>query len=145
MRAAICGRDYIKEITITAVVENLSSVLEIVDQELEAAGASMKVQMQVDVAIEELFVNVSRYAYAPETGEVRIQIGFDKQTSALLVTFIDSGVPFDPVAKLNPDITLSAQEREIGGLGIFMAKKNMDSMEYRREDGKNILTVTKRI
>ena len=134
-----------KEITITAVVENLSSVLEIVDQELEAAGASMKVQMQVDVAIEELFVNVSRYAYAPETGEVRIQIGFDKQTSALLVTFIDSGVPFDPVAKLDPDITLSAQEREIGGLGIFMAKKNMDSMEYRREDGKNILTVTKRI
>ncbi len=134
-----------KEITITAVVENLSSVLEIVDQELEAAGASMKVQMQVDVAIEELFVNVSRYAYAPETGEVRIQIGFDKQTSALMVTFIDSGVPFDPVAKLDPDITLSAQEREIGGLGIFMAKKNMDSMEYRREDGKNILTVTKRI
>ena len=134
-----------KEITITAVVENLSSVLEIVDQELEAAGASMKVQMQVDVAIEELFVNVSRYAYAPETGEVRIQIGFDKQTSALLVTFIDSGVPFDPVAKLDPDITLGAQEREIGGLGIFMAKKNMDSMEYRREDGKNILTVTKRI
>ena len=134
-----------KEITITAVVENLSSVLEIVDQELEAAGASMKVQMQVDVAIEELFVNVSRYANAPETGEVRIQIGFDKQTSALLVTFIDSGVPFDPVAKLDPDITLSAQEREIGGLGIFMAKKNMDSMEYRREDGKNILTVTKRI
>ena len=134
-----------KEITITAVVENLSSVLEIVDQELEAAGASMKVQMQVDVAIEELFVNVSRYAYAPETGEVRIQIGFDKQTSALMVTFIDSGVPFDPVAKLDPDITLSAQEREIGGLGIFIAKKNMDSMEYRREDGKNILTVTKRI
>ena len=76
---------------------------------------------------------------------MRIQIGFDKQTSALMVTFIDSGVPFDPVAKLDPDITLSAQEREIGGLGIFMAKKNMDSMEYRREDGKNILTVTKRI
>ena len=134
-----------KEITITAVVENLSSVLEIVDQELETAGASMKVQMQVDVAIEELFVNVSRYAYAPTTGEVTVQIGFDQDTSVLVVTFIDSGVPFDPVAKTDPDITLSAQEREIGGLGIFMAKKNMDSMEYRREDGKNILTVTKRI
>ena len=132
-----------KEITITAILDNLASVIETVDAELEAAGASMKAQMQIDVAVEELFVNIARYAYEPETGQMTLQIETGGDPMTARITFIDSGVPFDPTQRIDPDVTLSAQEREIGGLGIFMVKKSMDSMTYRRENDINILTITK--
>ncbi len=134
-----------KELTIEAKVENLDEVLAFVDEFLETLDCPPKAQMQVDVAVEELFVNVAKYAYAPAVGSVTIQLAALEDNSEVSVTLIDRGVPYDPLAKKDPDVTLSAQERQIGGLGIYMVKKSMDGMEYRREDGCNILTIHKKL
>lgn len=133
-----------KELVITAVVDNLEKVQEFVDQELEASGCSVKAQTQIDIAIEELFVNIAHYAYNPKVGKaaIRVDLNEDKPRS-VSITLIDEGVPYNPLAKPDPDITLSAEERKIGGLGIYMVKKSMDNMTYEYKDGKNILTIEK--
>ena len=131
-----------------AKVENLSSVLEFVDTELEMNDCSMKTQMQIDVAVEELFVNVAHYAYTPEIGDVTLIMDVEDTgdgSKKAVITFKDSGMPFDPTAKEDPDVTLSAQERQIGGLGIYMVKKSMDEMKYIYDEGQNVLTITKTI
>ena len=132
-----------KNLTIEALTDNLQAVLDFVDTELEGADCPMKTQMQIDVAVEELFVNVAHYAYTPATGQARIDIEITEDPKKVMITITDSGIPFDPTAKPDPDVTLSAQERQIGGLGIYMVKKSMDSMNYRYEDGKNIVSITK--
>ncbi len=132
-----------KRLEISAQVENLDAVTEFITSELEAANCSMKAQMQIEIAVEELFVNIAHYAYAPNVGMAVISIGIEDGSA--VITFEDSGVPYDPLAKEDPDITLSAQERDIGGLGIFMVKKSMDDMRYEYRDGKNILTIVKRL
>ena len=132
-----------KNLTIEALTDNLQAVLDFVDTELEGADCPMKTQMQIDVAVEELFVNVAHYAYTPATGQARIDIEITEDPKKVMITITDSGIPFDPTAKTDPDVTLSAQERQIGGLGIYMVKKSMDSMDYRYEDGKNIVSITK--
>ena len=134
-----------KELTIEAKVETLDEVLAFVDEFLETLDCPPKAQMQVDVAVEELFVNVAKYAYAPAVGSVTIQLAALEDNSEVSVTLIDRGVPYDPLAKKDPDVTLSAQERQIGGLGIYMVKKSMDSVEYAYQDGQNILTIRKNI
>ncbi len=132
------------ELTLKAVDDNLDEVLAFVDGHLEEQDCPMRIQMQMDIAVEELFVNVAHYAYAPETGDVTIR--FDvPDCDSVSITFIDSGVPYDPLAKPDPDVTLSAEERQIGGLGIYMVKKSMDDMRYAYEDGQNILTIVKKI
>ena len=131
------------ELTLEAKVDNLNQVLAFVDERLEALGCSMKVQMQIDVAVEEIFVNIAHYAYAPKSGPATLQIETEENPPAVSITFIDSGTPFDPLAKPDPDVTLSVDERQIGGLGIYMVKKSMDSVTYRRQDGKNMLTIKK--
>lgn len=132
-----------KELVIDAKIENLDEVLGFVDAELEMIDCPMKLQMQIDVAVEEMFVNIAHYAYVPDIGKATIKLEMSEDNKMVAITFIDEGVPFDPTAKADPDVTLSAQERQIGGLGIFMVKKSMDSMEYERIDGQNILTITK--
>ena len=129
------------ELTLEASVDNLNQVLSFIDEHLEAMGCSMKKQMQVDVAVEELFVNIAHYAYGPGKGTAKIQV--EQEDGTIVITLIDSGIPYNPLAKEDPDVTLSAAERQIGGLGIFMAKKNLDDIQYRYEDGKNILTLRK--
>lgn len=94
---------------------------------------------------EEVYVNIAHYAYAPGTGEVTVRLAFAEAPKKAVITFIDSGVPFDPLAKADPDVTLSAEERDIGGLGIYMTKKTMDEVHYEYKDGHNILTLTKEI
>ncbi|MBR4514110.1 MAG: ATP-binding protein [Lachnospiraceae bacterium] len=133
-----------EKMKIEATVDNLHEVLAFVDERLEAAECSMKAQMQLDLCVEELFVNIAHYAYTPNKGmaEISMEIDGDRMAS---VTFEDSGVPYDPLAKVDPDITLSADERPIGGLGIFMVKKNVDDIFYEHKDGKNILTIKKKI
>lgn len=133
-----------KELVIEAVVDNLEKVQGFVDEELEAHGCSVKAQTQIDIAIEELFVNIARYAYTPKTGKaiIKVNIQEDKPRS-VSITLIDEGKPYNPLAKPDPDVTLSAEERQIGGLGIFMVKKSMDNMTYEYKDGKNILTIEK--
>ena len=132
-----------KKLQLEAKVENLQTVLDFIDGELESAECPMKVQMQIDVAVEELFVNVAHYAYEPETGDVTVSIDTENTPGKTVITLKDSGVPFDPTAKEDPDVTLSAAERQIGGLGIYMVKKSMDSLEYAYDDGCNIVTITK--
>ena len=125
-----------------ATDEALRDVNLFVESNLEEAGCTMKNQMKIMVALEELFVNVAHYAYEGGTGNVKLSLDF--QDDRMILTLTDSGKPFDPLAKEDPDISLSAEERRIGGLGIFMVKKSMDDMQYERRDGKNILTIKKK-
>ncbi|MBQ6927759.1 MAG: ATP-binding protein [Oscillospiraceae bacterium] len=134
-----------KEITLDATLENLDEVLAFVDSSLEEADCPMKAQLQIDVAVEEIFVNIASYAYAPQTGSATVRLETRQDPRCVVITFIDRGVFYDPVAKEDPDTSLSAEERKIGGLGIYMVKKSMDEMLYERRDGQNILTISKKI
>lgn len=129
------------ELTILADVEKLRDVLAFVDNILEKHGCPMKVQMQIDVALEELFVNIAHYAYPDKDGSAKICVSVSSEYAE--ITLIDSGIPYDPLSKPDPDITLDAQERPIGGLGIFMTKKLMDDISYEYRDGRNVLTLKK--
>ncbi|MBQ1252134.1 MAG: ATP-binding protein [Firmicutes bacterium] len=131
--------------TFPATTESLSDVLGFVEQTLESFECSMKIQTAVCVAVEEVFVNIARYAYPDGNGDMTMQISFDDSSRTAVFRMSDKGVPFDPLAKPDPDITLSADEREIGGLGIFITKKTMDSITYTYENGENILTMIKKI
>ena len=133
------------EMEIKAITENLQTALDFVDAFLEEMGASMKVQMQLDVAVEELFVNIAHYAYTPDIGMAIIQIETDSDKDKVSITFKDTGKPYNPLEKPDPDVTLSAEERSIGGLGIYMVKKSMDDMRYEYKDGQNVLTIIKNL
>ena len=139
------GAPCAKELKLEAVDENLGRVLEFVDGELEALDCPQKTQMKIDVAVEEIFVNIAHYAYKPETGLALIRIETGSDQKRISITFRDWGVPYDPLAKPDPDVTLSAEERQIGGLGIFMVKKSMDEMKYEYADGQNVLTIVKNL
>ena len=101
--------------------------------------------MPITVALEEVFVNVAHYAYPNGSGDVSLSIDFDSESRRMTFPMTASGIPFDPLAKPDPDITLSAEERQIGGLGIFMMKMTMDDVSYVYKDGQNILTMKKTI
>lgn len=126
-----------------AKVNNLPLVLEFLESELEKHECNMKTSTALAIAIEELFVNVASYSYPDSTGNATLKLDFVGDDAIMIL--VDSGIPFDPVAKADPDITLSAEERQIGGLGILMVKKTMDDMQYERKDDQNILTMKKRI
>lgn len=134
-----------KELDIVAKTENLDVVTDFVNEQLEAAGCPMKILMQIDLAVEEIFVNIANYAYSPQEGPATVRVQTDSEKSTVDITFIDHGVPYDPLAKQDPDVTLSAEQRAIGGLGIFMVKKSMDDVTYEYRDGHNILTIKKGI
>ena len=99
--------------------------------------------MQIDVAIEEIFVNIAHYAYPEGEGDAVISVGADTAAGGVQIVFEDEGIPYDPLKNEDPDITLSAEDRPIGGLGIFMVKKSMDEVSYEYKDGKNRLTIKK--
>ena len=132
------------ELVIEAAVEKLPEVIGFIESHLEEAGCSMKAQMQICIAVEEVFVNIANYAYAPDKGNATIRIEVPDEPVAI-VTFMDHGVPFDPLSKEDPDIGLPAAQRRIGGLGIFMTKKTMDNVEYEYKDGQNILRLKKNL
>ena len=129
--------------TYVAKNENLSQVLEFLENELTNHDCDMKIMISLSVAIEEIFVNVASYAYPNSTGN--FEIGLDFINDDVLIEIKDKGIEFNPLLKEDPDITLKAEDRSIGGLGIFMVKKTMDSIEYERKDGMNILSMKKRI
>ena len=131
--------------TFPAKVEALSDVLGFVDRTLESYECPMKIQTAICVAIEEVFVNVAHYAYGDGEGDMVLGIGFDEESRNITFCMTDKGIPFDPLKKPDPDITLSAEDREIGGLGIFITKKTMDTVTYAYENGENILTMIKKI
>ena len=132
-----------KELSVEAKAENLEAVLSFVNEELEAINCPMKIQMNMAIALEEVFVNISNYAYGDETGKAVIRFAYEGNN--IIIEFEDSGLPYNPLEKDDPDITLNAEERQIGGLGIYMVKNIMDMVEYRYEDGKNILSLKKAV
>ena len=134
-----------KELTIAATVENIETVTTFVNEQLESYDCPMKAQMQIDIAIDELFGNIAHYAYNPEIGQVTVRVEVVEDPLSVVITFIDNGVPYDPLAKADPDTTLSAEERDIGGLGIYMVKKSMDEIAYEYKDGQNILKIKKNL
>lgn len=134
-----------KELTLAATVENIETVTEFVNAQLELMNCPIKAQMQIDIAIDELFGNIAHYAYNTEVGSATVRVEVSEAPLAVIITFIDNGVPYDPLGKDDPDITLSAEEREIGGLGIYMVKQSMDEITYEYKDGQNILKIKKNI
>lgn len=134
-----------KELSVPANREKLSEVLSFVDAELEQTGCSMRLQTAIDVAVEEIFVNISSYAYEPETGEATIRVDILEDPLAIEISFIDCGTQYNPLAKPDPNLKTPVKQRQKGGLGVFMVKKSMDDVRYEYKDGKNILTISKRI
>jgi len=135
-----------KELVIQAQVDNLHEVQAFYDEMLEEANAPMKAVFQIDVAVEEIYVNIASYAYGDSEGVAILRgeiIEGDDKPKRIVMTFIDHGTPFDPLAKEDADVTLSAEERGIGGLGIYMVKKSMDEVSYEYKDSSNIFTIVK--
>lgn len=134
-----------KELVIAADRNNLLKVQSFIDEQLEDAGCPMLTQIAIDVAVEELFVNIASYAYDQEIGVAVVQVEMLDDPLSIEITFIDNGKQYDPLAKPDPDITLAAKERKKGGLGIYMVKNSMDDMRYEYKEGKNILTIKKNL
>lgn len=130
------------EKTFPADVDVLPDATAFLEEELEKLECSSKVQMQLSIALEELFVNIAHYAYPGVRGSVRMSISDAGEN--VVIQLVDSGIPFNPLDKEDPNITSSAEEREIGGLGIFLAKKTADGVDYEYKNGQNILTMTKK-
>ena len=131
------------ELTIEATVENIEKVTAFVESHLEALDCPLKAQTQIAIAIDELFGNIAHYAYKPVTGPATVRVEVEESPLSVVITFIDNGKPYDPLAADDPDVTLSAEEREIGGLGVFLVKKTMDDITYEYKDGQNILKIKK--
>ncbi len=132
-----------KELSLNAVIENIDTVTDFVNEQLEQYDCPAKAQMQIDIAIDELFSNIARYAYNPDVGPATVRVEVVEDPLSVVITFIDHGKPYDPLSTEDPDITLSAEERQIGGLGIYMVKKSMDEIAYEYKDGQNILRIKK--
>ncbi len=132
-----------EELTLDATTGNIEEVTAFIDAYLEKIDCPMHEQMQIDVAVDELFSNIANYAYSPNVGKATVEI--DAADAGVVITFIDSGIPYNPLEREDPDIKAKVEDREIGGLGIFMVKKMMDGMSYEYRDGKNILTIRKNL
>ena len=134
-----------QEITMKAVIESIPAVTDFVDAQLEAIDCPMKAQMQINVAIDEIFSNISHYAYPGSEGEATVRFEYDPQAKEAKVCFRDHGVPYNSLNKSDPDVTLPAVERAVGGLGIFLVKKLMDRITYEYSDGMNVLCIIKKV
>ena len=132
-----------RELTIEATVGNIPVITDFVDRELEALACPLKAQMQIDMAVDEVFSNIAFYAYHPETGDVTVRIETEEDPLSVVLTFIDHGIPYNPLERKDPDVSLPVDERPVGGLGIFLVKKVMDGISYEHRDGRNILILKK--
>ena len=127
--------------TVDAKVDNWGKVLAFIDEQLKAQGCPMRAMLELDVAAEEIFVNVAHYAYESGNGSVDVEMNFEEHPKAVTIKFSDRGRPYNPLERADPDITLPAEKRQIGGLGIYMVKKSMDNVSYEYADGQNHLTI----
>ncbi|MBE6128390.1 MAG: HAMP domain-containing protein [Erysipelotrichaceae bacterium] len=126
-----------------ATRDNLQSVLDFVNEHLDEINCPKKARMQLNLTVEEIYINIASYAYTPNIGMVKVVLDDLKNPDGVRLTFIDQGVPYNPLAKADPDVTLPAEQRPIGGLGIYLVKKNMDKVEYKYENNSNVLAMTK--
>ena len=134
-----------QEMTLSAVIESIPQVTAWIDAALENLSCPMKARMQIEVAIDEIFGNIAHYAYPDQPGMATVRYDFDEASRLFSITFLDQGIPFDPLKQIDPDTSLGVEEREIGGLGIFLVKKTMDDISYQYRDGCNILCLKKTI
>ncbi|MGN0708268.1 MAG: ATP-binding protein [Faecalibacterium sp.] len=133
------------ELMVPARTEALEDVQAFLEERLEHCACSPGLQTQLCLVAEEIFVNIAHHAYPDGEGSAAIGVQISGQPPVLTMRFADRGIPFDPLARPQADITLSAQERPIGGLGIFLARKIMDEAAYSYEEGQNILTLRKKL
>jgi sigma-B regulation protein RsbU (phosphoserine phosphatase) len=131
-----------KKMKLQAKVENLARIIDFVNRELERNGCPPDMQDRINVAVEEIFVNIAHYAYEQGTGDVTLVISV---TDKAVIKFEDTGKYYNPLESADPDLETDLSSREIGGLGIYLVKKLVDSIEYSRIDNKNILTITKNL
>ena len=129
--------------TVPAELDNLDEVIDFINGELEANDCPMKTQIQIDIAVEEIFVNIAHYAYPSQINDAVVGCSFEENPRAVKISFIDTGTPYNPLEKEDPDVTLSVEERQVGGLGIYMVKKSMDEVSYEHNDGHNIFHIKK--
>ncbi|MCI9436345.1 MAG: ATP-binding protein [Lachnospiraceae bacterium] len=134
-----------QDITLQASDDTLYTVLDAIEAHLCKNGCPDAVKTQVLISVEEIYVNIAHYAYGGDKGEATVQMEVTQNPRICRVVFKDRGIPYNPLEKEDPDISLSAGEREIGGLGIFMVKQCMDKITYRYEDGYNILAIEKHL
>ena len=134
-----------QQITLPAAIENIEQATDFLNGILDKAGCSMRDRTKLDIALDELMSNVAQYAYAPGSGDITLSVEIPEAPKRVVLTLRDSGMPYNPLKKEDPDITLSADERKIGGLGIFIVRKYMDDMTYAYKDGQNVVTLIKRI
>ena len=133
------------ELRVEALKDKLPLVLGFLEEQLEQTDCSMKTKMQLDLAVEEIFVNIASYAYGSDSGTAVIRVALSENPDTIIVTFLDEGTPFDPLKQEDPDIKKSSDDRQVGGLGVYLVKNLVDGMEYEYKDGKNTLTVTKEL
>ena len=134
-----------KEITVDAMIENMNTVTAFVDDFLDQIACPMKSRIQINVVIDEIFGNICHYAYKDSVGAVTVRVESGNTPKAVFLTFTDNGIPYNPLDTEDPDITLSSEERKIGGLGIYLVKKNMDEMKYEYVNQQNRLWMEKRL
>lgn len=133
------------KLTVPAKIENLQKVMDFLGDQLDSVDYVMKARLQLELSIEEAYVNIVNYAYESEEGEVLICCNVGESPLKITMQFIDYGKPYNPLENEDPDLSLNAEEKEIGGLGIFLIKKNVDDISYEYCDGKNILTIQKKL
>ena len=134
-----------QELNIEAKVENLDIVNDFINKSIGAVECSKKAIMQLGVVVEEIFVNIASYAYKDEVGIATVQVEVKDNPPAIDLTFIDSGVEYNPLANEDPDLDVAVEERQIGGLGIYLVKNMVEEISYKYEGGKNILSLTKNL
>ena len=132
-------------LTVPAKTEYMPQVNEFIDIQLEALGCPGAVQMQIDLAVEEIFVNIASYAYEAEDGKAEIRCDVMEDPVRVEIQFLDSGMPYDPLARPDADTSPEALMGRVGGLGILLVKTTMDDVQYSYEGGKNILTIRKKL
>ena len=132
-----------KVLRIPAALEDMDEVLDFVGSVLNAHGCAPQTLAQLRMAMEELYVNVAHYAYPSGDGWAEIRGSVEDGVATFRL--IDGGTPFDPLAKPDPNVLLSGEERQIGGLGIYMVKNMVDEVEYEYRDGCNQLTLRKKL
>ena len=135
------GKIIRRSLTTEAVLNQLGEVEGLVNGVMDELGCPANARKKVNLAVEEIFVNIAGYAYGSDGGTVSVEVAGSR--TEIAVTFRDSGVPYDPLQKPDSDVTLSADQRQVGGLGIYLVKKNMDTVSYSYIDGQNVLTLTK--
>ena len=148
MQRAHCVTEEIepaRELVVESLIDSLETVDSLVDEMYSSMGASRSARKQLRVAAEEIFVNIVNYAYGEGHGKVVISVRKLADPPRLELVFMDEGVPFNPLLRDAPDFSVDPDEREVGGLGIYMVKQAVDDIGYEYRDGKNILTICKNV